>query len=193
MSVVFLTGVHGVGKGFLGAPVAQSLGMDHCTASQLIREEKGRATWGTNKRVTEIDDNQSALIRAVTQRRESGKDILLDGHFVLRGTSGEFIRLGKEVYAGLLLIGVVLLTEDSQTIADRLVSRDGIPAMPESIKEHAAEVYAHVHNVCGELNIPLIVLHSPSFTKLAAAVDMMLESSSGSHASKKLTPNVMEN
>lgn len=193
MSVIFLTGVHGVGKGFLGAPVAQSLGMEHCTASQLIREEKGRATWGTDKRVSEIDDNQSALIRAVTQRRESGKNILLDGHFVLRGTSEEFVKLGKDVYAGLFLTGVVLLTEDAQTIADRLVSRDGISATLESIKEHAVEVYAHVHNVCSELKIPLIVLHSASVTKLAAAVDIMLESSRVSHDSMTLTPNAMGN
>jgi adenylate kinase len=174
MSVVFLTGVHGVGKGFLGAPVAQSLGMNHCTASQLIKEERGRATWGTDKRVTEIDDNQSALIRAVTRRRDSGQDILLDGHFVLRGTSGDLVRLGKDVFGGLVLTGVVLLTENAHTIADRLVGRDGIAVTPASIAEHAAEVYIHVHNVCGELSIPLTVLHSTNLAMLTEAVDLML-------------------
>ena len=61
MSVIFLSGVHGVGKGFLGAPAARALGMDHLTASQLIREEKGRVTWETDKRVSEVDDNRDLL------------------------------------------------------------------------------------------------------------------------------------
>ena len=65
MSVIFLAGVHGVGKGFLGTPVANSIGIVHLTASQLIREEKGQATWGIDKKTSDLDDNQLALIRAV--------------------------------------------------------------------------------------------------------------------------------
>lgn len=174
MSVIFLTGVHGVGKGYLGAPVAKSLGIDHFTASQLIREERGRATWGADKRVGEVDDNQSALIRAVRHRRAAGQDILLDGHFVLRGTSGELVRLGNDVFGDLQLSGVVLLTEDAQTIADRLIGRDGIATNPESIAELAAEVYAHVHEVCCELKVPLTVLHSANLKMLTEAVVLML-------------------
>jgi adenylate kinase len=81
MSVIFLAGVHGVGKGFLGTPVASALGISHLTASQLIREEKGQATWGHDKKTSDLDDNQLALIRAVAQRRLTHPSILLDGHF----------------------------------------------------------------------------------------------------------------
>jgi len=174
MSVIFLTGVHGVGKGYLGAPVAKSLGMDHFTASQLIREEKGRATWGADKRVAEVDDNQAALIRAVHHHRELGHDILLDGHFVLRGMSGELVRLERDVFANLQLSGVILLTEDAQIIAGRLVDRDGIAITPESISDHAAEVYAHVNDVCSKLNVPLVVLDSANLEILSDAVVSIL-------------------
>lgn len=51
MSVIFVAGVHGVGKGYIGIPVAVALGINHFTASQLIREEKGRATWGIDKKL----------------------------------------------------------------------------------------------------------------------------------------------
>ena len=84
MSIIFLAGVHGVGKGFLGAPVASSMGIAHLTASQLIRAEKGQVTWGTDKKTSDLDNNQLALIRAVAQRRLTHPAILLDGHFVLR-------------------------------------------------------------------------------------------------------------
>lgn len=174
MSVIFLSGVHGVGKGFLGAPVAKSLGIDHFTASQLIREEIGSSTWGADKRVVELDDNQSALIRAVSHRCEARQDILLDGHFVLRGSSGELVRLSKEVFSALNLAGVILLTENSETIAERLKGRDGITTNLESITELAAAELDHAHFVCRFQRIPLTVLHSPDENILTEAVSKWL-------------------
>ena len=120
MSVIFLAGVHGVGKGFIGAPVAQALGFSHFTASQLIREEKGQATWGGDKKTSDIDENQIALIRALSQRRLTHNSILLDGHFVLRNAQGILIPLETEVFKELRLNGVILLTEESNVVAKRL-------------------------------------------------------------------------
>lgn len=174
MRVIFLAGVHGVGKGFLGAPVAEALGIRHFTASQLIREEKGCASWGADKRVGELDDNQFALIRAVSRRREGGQDILLDGHFVLRGASDELVRLPKEVFSDLQLSGAILLTEDAQVISDRLIGRDGIAVSPESVAELAAEESAHAREVCRALHAPLEVLHSATVQTLTKTVFQLL-------------------
>lgn len=170
MSVIFLAGVHGVGKGYLGTPVAQSLGMDHCTASQLIREEKGHATWGINKRVADLDDNQSALIGAIKKRLESGQDILLDGHFVLRDASGGMVRLAEKVFADLRLSGVVLLSENAVTIAERLTRRDGVIVNLEAIAELAEEESIHAQTICNALQIPLVRLSFPSVPTLTEAV-----------------------
>lgn len=175
MSVVFLAGVHGVGKGFLGAPVAKSLGINHFTASQLIREEKGHVTWGADKLVGEIDDNQTALIRAVQRHCVAGHDILLDGHFVLRDSTGELTRLAKEVFADLQLSGVVLLTEDSKIIADRLAKRDGTVASLESITELAEAESSHAHEVCEALKIPFTTLRVPTIETLNDVVFRMLK------------------
>ena len=79
---IFLAGAHGVGKTFLGRPVAKRLGLLHATASELIRQERGRATWNTDRRVTEVDENQEALIAAVQRLSAEGTAVLLDGHFV---------------------------------------------------------------------------------------------------------------
>ncbi|UUZ73698.1 DEAD/DEAH box helicase family protein [Polaromonas sp. P1(28)-8] len=136
---------------------------------QSIAEDERR----TDKRVAELDDNQSALIRAVRQRGEAGQNMLLDGHFVLRGTSGELVRLAKEVFADLQLSGVVLLTEDAQIIVDRLIGRDGIAVNPELIAELAAEELAHAYDVCGVLQVPLTVLHAPNIQMLTEVVNRL--------------------
>ena len=174
MSVIFLTGVHGVGKGFIGVPLAQSLGVSHFTASQLIREEKGQSTWGVDKKTSDLDDNQLALIRAVGQRRLTHTSILLDGHFVLRNAQGVLTPLATAVFKELHLTGVILLTEESSIIASRLAMRDkGTPDV-YAISELAEAESAHAQAVCSELEIPLNVIHAPSLESLTNAVKRLL-------------------
>jgi adenylate kinase len=174
MSVIFLAGVHGVGKGFLGTPVASSIGITHLTASQLIRDEKGQATWGTDKKTSDLDDNQLALIRAVGQRRLIHPNILLDGHFVLRNAQGVLTPLATTVFKELHLTGVILLTEEANIIASRLAMRDkGTPDV-QAISELAVAELAHAQAVCHELELPLAVIQAPTLASLADVVKKLL-------------------
>ncbi|WP_310384455.1 ATP-binding protein [Roseateles sp.] len=176
MSVIFLAGVHGVGKGFIGAPVAQALGVSHFTASQLIREEKGQATWGRDKKASDLDDNQRALIRAVNQRRLTHNSILLDGHFVLRNAQGTLTLLEMEVFSELHLAGVILLTEESNIIASRLAVRDKGETSIAAISELAKAESAHAQAVCRELGLPLAIIHAPTEKSVGYAVKKLLAS-----------------
>jgi adenylate kinase len=176
MSVIFLAGVHGVGKGFLGTPVANSMGITHLTASQLILEEKGQATWGNDKKTSDLDDNQLALIRAVAQRRLTHPEILLDGHFVLRNAQGVLNPLATSVFKELRLTGVILLTEEENVIASRLALRDkGIPDV-HAISELAAAELTHAQGVCTELELPLIRIHAPTLSSLTDAAAILIKS-----------------
>lgn len=176
MSVIFLAGVHGVGKGFLGAPVASSMGIAHLTASQLIREEKGQATWGLDKKTSDLDDNQLALIRAVSQRRLTHPSILLDGHFVLRDAQGVLTPLATSVFKELHLTGVILLMEAESVIASRLALRDkGTPDI-QAISELAAAELTHAQAVCTELKLPFTQIHAPTLASLTDAFTTLLKS-----------------
>lgn len=177
MSVIFLAGVHGVGKGFLGTPVANALGISHFTASQLIREEKGQATWGADKKTSDLDDNQLALIRAVGQRRLTHPSILLDGHFVLRNAQGVLTPLATAVFKELHLTGVILLTEESIIIASRLALRDkGTPDV-QAISELSNAESAHAQAVCRELGLPLAILNNPTEDSVGDAIKRLQASS----------------
>ena len=173
MSVIFLAGVHGVGKGFLGTPVANALGISHFTASQLIREEKGQATWGTDKKTSDLDDNQLALIRAVGQRRLTHPHILLDGHFVLRNAQGILTPLATSVFKELHPTGVILLTEDESIIASRLALRDkGTPDI-QAISELASAELTHAQAVCTELGVSLKILNKPTEKSVGDAIKQL--------------------
>ena len=174
MNVIFLAGVHGVGKGYLGAPAAKALGITHRTASQLIREEKGLATWGADKRTADLDDNQRALIQAVNKLRASG-NILLDGHFVLRNAIGLLTPLEISVFDQLKLKGVVLLTNDPQVIVERLANRDTKSTDVASVAELAAAELLHAKQVCMTLKLPLSVLHSPTEDEVVLCISERLK------------------
>lgn len=174
MNVIFLAGVHGVGKGYLGSPAAKALGMTHCTASQLIREEKGLATWGADKRTADLDDNQRALIQAVNKRRALGK-LLLDGHFVLRDANGVLTQLEQSVFERLKLRGALLLTNEPQVILDRLIARDSRSPDIASIAELADAELSHAESICVALKIPLQVLHSPTKDEVVDCISKLLE------------------
>lgn len=177
MSVIFLAGVHGVGKGFLGTPVANALGISHFTASQLIREEKGQATWGADKKTADLDDNQLALIRAVGQRRLTHPSILLDGHFVLRNAQGVLTPLATTVFKELHLTGVILLTEGENIIASRLAMRDKDTPDVQAISELAEAELTHAQAVCRELGVPLKILNKPTEKSVGNAIKQLQASS----------------
>ena len=50
---IFVAGVHGAGKTIATKPACETLGLTYATASQLIREERGQASWDATKMVLE--------------------------------------------------------------------------------------------------------------------------------------------
>ncbi len=159
---IFVAGVHGAGKTFAAKPACEKLGLVHSTASQLIREERGQASWDAAKVVSEVEQNQLALVSAVRRIREGGAKLVLDGHFVLRRAVGDHERLSTEVFRALNCTAVLLircpvpvLLERLQTRGDRSWSETEIDVFSEAEEEHG------IH-VATALNIPMVILDAPS-------------------------------
>lgn len=171
--VIFLAGAHGVGKSFLGRPVAESLGIKYATASTLIREELGSANWDDGKRVQDVDRNQEALISAVSRIRDGGSTLLLDGHFVLRDKNGALNLLNLDVFRRLGIHGAILLEAPSNVVASRLAER-GAPQALSDIDELASGELNHGSNSCSALEIPLFRLSSPTESQLYAVIEKLL-------------------
>ncbi|MGN8134610.1 ATP-binding protein [Paraburkholderia sp. 22099] len=173
---IFVAGMHGVGKTFLAKPASERLGLLHATASQLLREERGAVSWDANKRVGGIDENQRALIAAVSRIRATGRTLLLDGHFVLRGGDGEPVLLAPEVFRDLGCVGVVLLEASVEQIASRLQARgDDSWTLPQ-IARFAEEERKHTECVCSHLDVRCRKVESPTPAYFDAAVSALLGS-----------------
>lgn len=165
--IIFLAGIHGVGKTFLGPPAAENLKITYATASSLIKKElDGQQTWGIDKRTAKIDSNQELLISAVAKlKKKINYILLLDGHFVLKNKEGELITLSVDVFQRLEISCIILLETSSSKIIERLKQR-GINQTQEEITEIAEAELNAAENISHSLQIPLVKLFEPTLEQL---------------------------
>lgn len=78
--MIFISGIHAVGKGYFCDLVKKELGIETYSASDLIANARN-AGFSSDKLVADIEENQQYLLAAVQELRESGTDFILDGHF----------------------------------------------------------------------------------------------------------------
>ena len=76
--MIFLSGIHGVGKTFFCDMAKEKLGIKSYAASQLIAEE-GRRGFSMDKFESGIDKNQLLLIKAVEELRGNEKEFIFEG------------------------------------------------------------------------------------------------------------------
>ncbi len=148
INLVFLGGIHGVGKTTFCKPVAEATGYSHVTASQLIREKNAAAISVDSKIVKDADYNQKLLIEAVKERLKAGEKFLLDGHFTIQTAHG-ILKLEASVFKSLGVQEIVILADDPDKIAQRIEGRDGKKmsdtdlALHQNLEIEAAEAVAH--------------------------------------------------
>lgn len=154
--MIFISGVHGVGKSYFCNKVKEKLGIDTFSASKLISERK-HSGFSRDKLIPDIDDNQQYLLMAVQDLNATGSDYLLDGHFCLLNADGNVTRIPKDTFIALNPDAIVLLTEKPKIIAERRRQRDGIDHNTDSIQQFQEEETTYAGEVAETLGIPLKV------------------------------------
>jgi adenylate kinase len=170
---IFVAGIHGVGKTYLASRLPASSGLLHTSASKLIKEELALPDWSPDKRVSDVERNQLALAQAVARHNANGTALLLDGHFVLLNTVGEFVQLGVDVFKTLNLSAVLLIEADLKVVEVRVHSRDDLQRDSEWLTEFMRKERSQAEAVCRDLSAPLLILVSPSIMQFAAAIDSL--------------------
>ena len=108
--IIFIGGVHGVGKTSMCTKVCDVLGIEHYSASNLIKKVK-RVTFPTNKHIAGIEENQDSLITAV-ERYISGQTVcLLDGHFCLLDERGNVVPVPISTFSSLSPIAIEVIDD----------------------------------------------------------------------------------
>ncbi|CAH3472253.1 AAA family ATPase [Citrobacter freundii] len=167
--LIFIAGVHGVGKGYLCKKYVESNHAIHKSASQLIREY-GQIELPTSKLTEDIDRNQLILLAAVDNLTQNGCILLLDGHFALVSKDGTITAIETDVFKRLNPDGVILLQNDTDLITQRIIERDGdtIRYDISSLIEHEKD---NAKKICTDLDIPLKEIYSASIKDFSDAIE----------------------
>ncbi|EAB8046236.1 AAA family ATPase [Salmonella enterica subsp. enterica serovar Tees] len=168
LMIIFIAGAHAVGKSTLCNAYIADNDCIHRNASQLISEGKIQ-NWGVDKKTESPIDNQIVLLQQLEKIRTLGADLLLDGHFVLINSKGEYIELSEDVFAEMKLDGVVLIECEDSKIEERFKLRGAeLNYSPEKLRSFEN---MNAQKICSSLKIPLSILKEPSIGEFKAVIE----------------------
>jgi adenylate kinase len=153
--ILFVGGVHGVGKTYFCRGLVNDHGFVHYSASELIANQK-KQSFDNSKRVAQVNENQYFLIRVIEELFIDDDEILLiDGHFCLFNQASQIVRIPEQIFGDLSPAGVILLVDHPESIYNRLISRDHVsPLSLDLIESLQQEEINHGKEVTLKLQIP---------------------------------------
>lgn len=170
--VIFFSGVHGAGKGWLINEVKKQLPLSHYSASELIKQEK-QIEVDTDKIVIDADENQDILLNALG-KLDGENIILLDGHFCLRNAVG-FYEVPQRTFEQIELLAVVLVKETASVIQERLANRDGLILSLEDVEKFQDAEIRRAQFLKQTLAFPMISVVSNEVARVTSALALVIE------------------
>lgn len=154
--MVFLGGVHGVGKGTVCESMFSPAGYN-CLSASLLISEQGRKT-DHNKRVSSVSVNQSILISALENKLKSSNRLLLDGHFTLINDKNIIEPIDIEVFRSMNISQLFLVKGRADEITMRLRNRDNRKWETSFVEKFQKEEESHARYVAKDIGVPLRII-----------------------------------
>ena len=161
MGIVFVAGVHAVGKSTACQQVSNDSGIAHFSASDLIKAERKNAITDQDKAVADVNGNQQLLLKAIDRKlSQTASHILLDGHFTLINAKGDIEPIGIELFEKLPLSGVVVYHDTPKSIIARMSERGGCVIQKNRVEYHQDLEIEHAQWISVELGIAIKLLNA---------------------------------
>lgn len=156
-NIIFVGGVHGVGKTTICNNIKGYLGIKNYSSSELIRRYNS-SILNEDKQVNNINKNQDILLEAIDKYINESETIMLDGHFALINKSNIIELVPIETFKGLNLLGILLITDDPVNIVKRLEQRDNKKYDVNFITEFQNKEIEWARKVSIDLDIELLLV-----------------------------------
>ena len=121
-NIIFIGGIHGVGKGTVCKEIASKTDLIHITASEILKWNEISSS--DNKFVNNISSTQERLINGLKNLIKNDKRYLLDGHFCLLNSNGIPCKIDEETFDNINPKIISIVIDDIEKIVNRLEKRD---------------------------------------------------------------------
>ncbi len=132
-NIIFIGGIHGVGKGKICSEISKETGWIHISASQVLRWEEISSS--EKKEVKNIKSTQDRLRDGLNELIDPSKKYLLDGHFTLLNKEGTPELIEIDIFNHIKPVLYVIIIEEEEIIHKRLLRRDSKNYSLEKLKE----------------------------------------------------------
>lgn len=154
--IIFVAGIHGVGKTYLCERLKESMGIDHFSASQLISEFKSEKLSGTDKSVKNINSNQELLLKAIEKYIQRTRLTLLDGHCCLLNSDLGVEQIPIETFIGIEPCLVIVLYDEISSIVEKISGRDGVSYDAKLLSRFQDEEIKYAREISERLRVPYL-------------------------------------
>lgn len=153
--LIFVGGIHGVGKTHFCKNIGNKLDIPSYSASQIITNKK-KVDYSKDKRVDKIEENQDILIEALNQLENKNKGFLLEGHFCLLNKNGQITRIPEDTFFRLQPKAIITLVNSISEISIRLQKRGTDFNNTEFINKFQNEEIIYSEEIANKLKVPYL-------------------------------------
>lgn len=122
-NIIFIGGIHGVGKGTICKEIVSRTNLVHITASEILKWNE--ISDSDNKLVANISSTQERLVIGLKNLIKKDKKYLLDGHFCLLNSDQTPIKIDESTFDQINPKVIAIVIDDVEKIRKRLEIRDG--------------------------------------------------------------------
>ena len=161
-NIIFLSGIHGVGKGYIKEEIKKEINIPIYEASELIRLN-GVET-DENKKVSNVKFNQELLINSINNLTDDA--FILNGHTCLLTKDNKIETIDISYFKRMNIIGIISLYDEIDIIEERLDKRDNIHFDKNILNDLQNTEIKNTKQLSEELGIPLLAFKNGDDMKI---------------------------
>lgn len=161
--IIFLGGIHGVGKGKLCKHICKELDFHHLSASEVLKWNE--ISEPENKLVNDFNLTQNRLISNLALITVEDQRYVLDGHYCLLNSNHEPEQIDFETFRLLDPLAFVVVTDDAEQIKVRLEGRDKKEYDLELLQKFQEMEIKYAMELARKLSKPFLILTKDDYHK----------------------------
>jgi adenylate kinase len=155
--IIFIGGIHGVGKTTLCNQICKKIDINHYSASNLIKRLNEDSIGEKSKNVADINRNQDKLITAIDSYINKKQTYLLDGHFCLFNLEKKITKIPEKVFKKINPSSIVVVYDNIQNIRYKNNNRDAINYDEKLLDDFQCQELIYSKHIAEKLKIPYMM------------------------------------